>query len=118
MSTRRARRLPASVRPARRTASPVEPAHIADLRHEGHRDKEGDAAHRLKSRNHGRHRPARHDGGELLLKGTQAHGATLDRVDGILENDLLRRMLEALSREPTRMGERPMLALTEYPAVT
>jgi hypothetical protein len=39
----------------------------------------------------------------LLIEAAQAGGGILDRVDGILEDDLLRRVLEGLAGEPTPM---------------
>src|SRR5512144_3076477 len=96
----------------------VETAHIADFRHKGYRYDEGDATHRLIGCNHRRHRPARHDGEQLLIETAQAGGGILDRIDGVLEDDLLRRVLELLAGEPTPMGQAPMLAAAEHPTMT
>src|SRR5512134_4061633 len=96
----------------------VEAAHIADFCHKGHRYDEGDAAHRLIGCNHRPHRPTRHDGEQLLIEAAQAGGGILDRLDGVLEDDLLRRVLELLAGEPTPMGQAPMLAAAEHPTMT
>lgn len=48
----------------------------------------------------------------------QARCRILDRVDGIFEHDLLRRMLEALLGEPASVHLAPMLAPAEDATVT
>jgi hypothetical protein len=51
---------------------------------------------RLVGRDHRRHRPARHDGEELLIEAAQMGGGVFDRIDRILEDNLLRRVCELL----------------------
>jgi hypothetical protein len=41
----------------------------------------------------------------------------LDGRDGVLEDDLLRRMIEALLGQPAPMRAGPMISAREYPAM-
>ena len=91
----------------------VEAAHVADLGGKGHRDQERDAAHRLIGGDHRRHRPARHEGCELVLEPAHSLDGILDRSHPVLEDDLLRRMLEALGGQPAAMRTRPVIPARE-----
>jgi hypothetical protein len=84
----------------------------------GHRKDEGDTAHRLVGGDHRRHRPARHDGDELFIETSQAGSGIFDRIDRILEDDLLRRVRELLPGQPTPVGLAPMCATAEDAAMT
>ena len=95
----------------------VEAAHIADLGREGHRDQEGGAAHRLVGLDDRRHGPGRHDRGELLVQAMQPLSGILDRVDLLLEDDLLGRVLEGLTGKPAPVRQRPMTAAVVDPAM-
>jgi hypothetical protein len=53
----------------------------------------------------------------LLLEAAQALKRILDRVDPLLKDDLLRRMLELLAGQPPPMRQRPMAASTVNPVV-
>lgn len=66
-----------------------EPTYVADLRNERYGYEKGNPTHRLIGYNDWYHRPTRHDRCELLVEVAQAP----DGVDGILEHDLLRRMV-------------------------
>jgi hypothetical protein len=96
----------------------IEPAHVADFRGKDRGDQERGTAHCLIGRNHRRHRPTRHDDRKLLFQAMQSLRCILDCVDAFLEDDLLRRMLECLSGEPTPMRQRPMAAPAIDPAAT
>jgi hypothetical protein len=99
-------------------AGSVEATHVTDFGNERHGDDEGDAPHRLIGGNHRRHRPSWHDAMKLLIKALQPAGAILDRVDRLLQHDLLRRMLERLVGQPARMRVRPVLGTAIEAAVT
>jgi hypothetical protein len=116
------------VRPARRTVSPVErcqaekahqlarvveAAHIADLGCEDYRDEEGGATHRLVGFDDRRHRPVRHDRDQLLLKAPQPGQGIRDRIDPVLKDDRLRRVVEFLIGQPASMRHCPVLAAVE-----
>jgi hypothetical protein len=133
--TRRAWRLPAGLRPLRSTASPVEvsagarPRNDISWRGVSNRrtspisaakvtatQKRG-AAHRLVSLNYRRHRPVRHDLGQLLLQAVQRLRRIRNRVDGLLEDNLLRGMIEALLGQPAPVHQCPMTAAAVNPAM-
>ena len=133
MSARRARRLPAKVRPFRRIVSPVERSagtrprkdisclgvsnrRVADLPAK-HTDEKRGAAHRLVGFHDRRPRPLRHDESELFLEATQALNRIFDRVDPFLKDDLLRGMFELLVGQPAPMRHRPVAASAVNPAV-
>jgi hypothetical protein len=67
---------------------------------------------------HRRHRPARDNRSELLIKASQASSGIIDRIERLLEDDLLRRVREFLLGQPTQMCQGPMLATVEDPAMT
>jgi hypothetical protein len=46
----------------------------------------------------------------LLLEAAQALKGVVDRVDSLLKDDLLRRVLELLAGKPAPMRQRPMAA--------
>src|SRR5512134_358955 len=48
----------------------------------------------------------------------RASSGIFDRIHRILEDDLLRRVLELLAGKPTQMGQAPMLAAAEHPTMT
>ena len=77
---------------------------------------DADATHRLICSDDRRHRPARHDADELLIEAVQTGRGIGDRIDGILEDDLLGRMRELLPGQPMCVGPAPMLAAGEDPA--
>jgi hypothetical protein len=54
---------------------------------------------------------------QLLVELLQTISAELDRVDGVLDHDLLRRMIEPLIGEPARMRPSPVLATSIDPAM-
>jgi hypothetical protein len=91
----------------------VEAAQIADLGGDGDRDQERGAAHRLIGCDDRRPRPARHDRDQLLFQPPQPRQRLFDRLDRVLEHDLLGRMREALARQPAPVRQGPMLAAIE-----
>src|SRR5882757_8741784 len=95
----------------------VKPAYIADLGREGHRDQKRGAAHRLVGFAHRRHRPTWHDRDQLLLKAPPPRNRILDRIDPVLEDDLLSGMLERLAGQPAPMRQCPMAAAAVDPAM-
>jgi hypothetical protein len=64
-----------------------------------------------------RHRPARHDRGQLLFQPPQPRQRLFDCLERVLEHDLLGRMREALARQPAPVRQGPMLAAIEDAAV-
>jgi hypothetical protein len=54
----------------------------------------------------------------LLIELMQTHGPVFDRVDAILEDDLLRDVLEALCGEPAMVRPAPMFDAGKDPAAT
>ncbi|MCY1244728.1 hypothetical protein D9M72_578210 [compost metagenome] len=74
----------------------VEAAYIADFADEGDGNKERDAAKRLIGRDHRCHRPTRHQLGQLSIQPRQPVLRIGDRVDLVLEDDLLDRVIELL----------------------
>jgi hypothetical protein len=72
-----------------------ETGEVADLGDHRHRDDQGDPAHRLHGLDQGRHRPARQKFLDLALQPLEPHFGILDRVDAILQHDLLGGMIEA-----------------------
>src|ERR1700751_1682666 len=89
--------------------------YIANLRNEGDRDKERYAPQGLVGCHYRRHCPGRHDLAHLLLQSSQANLCCVDHLNMILENDLLRRMIEGLLRQPALMHLRPILPTWEVP---
>jgi hypothetical protein len=95
----------------------IEPAHVADLRREGHGDEKRSAAHGLISCHHRRHGPLRRDESELLLEAAQALKRIFNCVDPFLKDDLLGGMVERLAGEPAPMRQRPVAAAAVNPAM-
>jgi hypothetical protein len=83
----------------------------------GHRHDLADATHGLERANDRRQRPARQQGRDLL--GQQHHSPlrVLDRVDIVLQHDLLGWMLEAQCGQPTPIGHGPRRAAGIDPTV-
>jgi hypothetical protein len=95
----------------------VETAQIADLGGGGHRHEKRSAALGLIGFHDRRHRPARYDRDKLLLQSPQPRYCFLYRLDCVLEHDLLRRMREALARQPAPVCQGPVLAAVVDAAV-
>ena len=95
----------------------VKGAQIAEFGGNGHRHQEGGAAHRLIGFHHRRHRPARRDRDQLSVQPSQSLDGILDRIDPVLEDDLLRRVLELLIGQPATMRQGPMPTAVEDAAV-
>ena len=76
----------------------------------GHGDQKRRAAHRLMGFHEGHHRPIRHDESKLLLEAVHALECIFDRINTLLEDDLLRWMLDLLIGQPAPMRQRPMAA--------
>jgi hypothetical protein len=108
MSTRRAWALPSLVVPPRRILVPLkrsewhqaqvghelagvgEAGEVADIGDHGRRrDNQADPAHRLHALDHRRHRPGRQELLDLALQTREPCFRVLDRVDVVLEHDLL-----------------------------
>jgi hypothetical protein len=89
--------------------------YIANLRNKGDRDKERYTPQGLVGRHYWRHCPGRHDLTQLLLQSCQANLCRVDRLKLILENDLLRWMIEGLLRQPALMHLRPIFPTREIP---
>src|ERR1700751_3363209 len=90
---------------------------VANLRNKGDCNKERYTSQGLVGCHHRRHCPGRHDLTQLLLQSCQANLRDLDRLNMILENDLLRRMIESLFRQPALMHFCPVLPTREVPAM-
>lgn len=75
--------------------------------------------HRLKSLDldDRRHGPGRHDGGQLPVQAVLPVGGFRDGLDLILEDDLLRRVLEGLTGKPAPVGQRRVTAALIVPPV-
>src|SRR5215475_11693993 len=91
--------------------------YIANLCNKGDRDKERYTTQGLVGCHHGRHCPGRHDLSQLLLQSRQANVGRVDHLKLILENDLLRRMIEGLLRQPAFMHFCPILPTRKDPAM-
>ena len=75
--------------PSHELAGIGEPGEVADLCDHGCRDDQTDPAHRLHGLDHRRHRPAGQELLDLALQALQPHLGVLDRMDGVLQHDLL-----------------------------
>src|SRR5262245_40133222 len=91
--------------------------YIANLRYKGDRNKERHAPQGLVGCHDRRHCPGRHDLTQLLLQSWQANLCRVDDLKLILENDLLRRMIEGLLRQPAFMHLCPIPRTWEDPAM-
>jgi hypothetical protein len=95
---------------SKRRTSPISAAKV-------HGDQEGGTAHCLVGRDDRSHRPGRHDRGQLLVQAVQPLSRIRDRVDLLLEDDLLCRVLEGPTGKPTPVCHRPMTAAVVDPAM-
>ncbi len=103
--------VPDAVHEAVRDLTRAREAAMKDLRQKRH------AAHRLVGLNDRRHRPARHRLGKVAVQPRQPRFGIRDQVAVILENDLLRRMLERLPSQPAAMRPAPVPVAGEHPTV-
>src|SRR5215469_12573313 len=91
--------------------------YIANLSNKGDRDKERYTPQGLVGCHYRRHCPGRHDLAQLLLQSCEANLCRVDHLKLILENDLLRWMIEGLLRQPALVHFRPILPTREDPAM-
>ena len=87
----------------------VETLEISDLGHHRHRDDERDASHRLNRLDHRCQRPARQQICDLASQLLDPRFGIGHRVDIVLKDDLLRRVLEPHRRQPAPVCLGPAL---------
>lgn len=87
----------------------LEPAEIADRRHEDHRRDHVETAHRTQRFHQRRHRPLRQHRHDPAFEMVAAVLRGPDRFEIILEDDLMRLLLEGLEPQPLPVPDRPVL---------
>src|SRR5262245_15836589 len=94
-----------------------EAAKVSDLSHQHYGGQERDAAHRLQGGDHRCQRPVRYQLADLLAQAIATALGLVDRIDLLLQHDLLGWVLEAEPDQPAPVRRRPRLTTHEHPTV-